>query len=327
MIDLKKYKIEKGKIQRISLIVTTAIALMIVLAIISLFMKGDNIKKNRDVYNITGNLLSLATIDKNYSLTMEEDGSFIYGITLKNNELVSKIELCQFSEADGIQDFTVVVNKDREFSYVSKKSDKGYFYKIYEIDNDGKIEQKSSFEFEAESKKASLKVKKKGDKYECVNMYFLYNGNSVISEVGSHEIENNSGSLSGKPIYKGSRISILEKYNAVPRKVKLLKEIPEYIENVNYYLKDSEFKQALETDLDGNGLNEYIVLFFDGGVTHIILLDNSANTVASLLAFDGKYEIGDKVDVADIDDDGIMEIIQEKDNTVVVHKYNNGFFY
>ena len=83
----------------------------------------------------------------------------------------------------------------------------------------------------------------------------------------------------------------------------------------------------METDLDGNGLNEYIVLFFDGGVTHIILLDNSANTVASLLAFDGKYEIGDKVDVADIDDDGIMEIIQEKDNTVVVHKYNNGFFY
>ncbi len=327
MIDLKKYKVGKGKVQRISLIVTIVIALVVSLAIIKLFMKGDNIKKNQDVYNVTGNLLSLATIDKNYSLIMEEDSNFIYGVTLKNNELVSKTELCPFSEADGIVDFNVVVNKDREFSYVSKKSDKGYFYKVYEINSDGKIEHKSDFEFEAESNRASLKIKKNGDKYEYVKMYFLYNGNSVISEVGSHKIGSESGNFSGKPIYKGSRISILEKYNAVPRKVKLLKEIPEYIENVNYYLKDSELKQVLETDLDGDGLDEYIVLFFDDGVTHIILLDNSSNPVTSLLSFDGKHEIRDKVEIADIDNDGIMEIIQEKDNVVDVHKYNNGFFY
>lgn len=336
MEDLKtkenNIKKAKRKIMLISVVLTLIIVLATVIVIFSLNKSGNNSYTVPNSYKFSGNILSTASVSSEISLVIEEKDNLLYGITLKNNELVSQKVLSNNIDYSEITDFGVVLSeynndKNKDFTYIYDKSDNGYIYKFYSIDSTGNIADLEIENATVDSKMASLKFTKSGDKFEYVVPIFYYDGYKVSAEIGEHKLTEKAN-VSKKTISKTSKIAIEGKYNAIPRKYTVGNEISEYIQNVNTYLIDISKKQCIEVDLDGNNEKEYIISTINDKKTSVALFDSSANLVSNILEIIGEKEISNIIEIADIDNDGIMEIIAVKDSdTVEVHKYNNGFYY
>ena len=51
------------------------------------------------------------------------------------------------------------------------------------------------------------------------------------------------------------------------------------------------------------------------------------NYLVTIFTGDSNKSISKNIELADIDKDGVMEIILVLDGEIEVHKYNNGFYY
>ena len=135
------------------------------------------------------------------------------------------------------------------------------------------------------------------------------------------------------------KVAISENYEAIPRDVKVINTVPSVITNTGF--TDYDTVKTIITDLDGNGVEEYIVIFANkkSGYSKISFYDSKGSFVDDLASIEkSKWRKGsnaeyylsiDNVDILDVDNDGIMELLIEiphatGDSTVSLLKYNNG---
>lgn len=138
------------------------------------------------------------------------------------------------------------------------------------------------------------------------------------------------------------KVSISEKYDAIPREIQVVNSIPAVVLDNNSEFANYDTKKTIITDLDGNGTNEYIVILGNktSGESKVILVESTGFIKAVLgkmdksgwdsIATDGYYLSYSNIEVLDIDNDGIMEILFELPTTasvpsqISVLKYKNG---
>jgi len=324
----------KRKLMLTSALITLIMIIIIVVVLGIIFYKASNRNSGYVVpnsYSFSGNILTTVTLYSDISLVVEERDNSIYAVTLKNNELIMEKQLVNNIDYNVINDFGIEIseynnNNFKDFIYLYDKAEAGNLYKFYEVDKDGNIKNLDIEDISINSNKASLKLTKSDNKYEYKAPSFYYDNYKIPAEVGVYKLKEKSN-FSGKTISKSSKIAIDGRFDAIPRKVNILKEIPEYVLNVNSYLLELENKQGIEVDLDGDKQKEYIISFVRDKKTNISLFDSSANFIANLFTADGEHEISDIVEIADIDNNGVMDIIVAKNKLLEVHKYNSGFYY
>ena len=190
-----------------------------------------------DSYSFSGNILSSLAVYPEVSLVVEERDNTIYGVTLKNHEFLSEKILNSGMDYSEVNDFNIVLSEynndnNKDFAYIYDKADEGYIYKFYSIDEAGNIVELNLDNVTVDTKKASLKFTKSGEKYEYIIPNFYYNGYKVSAEIGEHKLTEKSDKVE-KTISRDSKISVEGRFDALPRKVYVLKEIPEYVQNVN----------------------------------------------------------------------------------------------
>ncbi len=137
------------------------------------------------------------------------------------------------------------------------------------------------------------------------------------------------------------KIAISEDYDAIPREIKVVNTIPTIVSDNNSEIKDFDRNKTLIVDLDGNGIEEYILILANRttGFSKIMAIDSQGKKIADLASIEkskwGKdanaeyYLSISNVEVLDVDNDGIMEIILEIPHatgnpTISLLKYNNG---
>ena len=190
-------------------------------------------------------------------------------------------------------------------------------------------------------KRTELKYIDNSDKYKDKYVITYYNYESFGFK------ESKLGTLSTQ-IYDGlvkienvGKLAISESYNAIPREIKIVNAIPTIISDKNPKIGDFDATKAIITDLDGNGTDEYILILANKttGYSKIVLVDSSGTKVADLAYIEKskwesvtteEYHLSlSNVEVADIDNDGIMEILielprYEGDPSISLLKYKNG---
>lgn len=158
----------------------------------------------------------------------------------------------------------------------------------------------------------------------------------------------------GEEVYEGfsvvtnvKTIATSEFYDAVPRKSTLIEKMPEELKNKGQ-APDADIE---EIDLDGDGKNEYILLYkvdIEGNengaepqaFSGVMLFDNNYEKLADLVTlkngFWGNIKEEDKkvflsfddIEYIDIDCDGIMEIVIKiptyEETKISIVKYSNG---
>jgi len=335
MSELKTKEKSEGKVKRKLMLISGILTIIfIVIAVIGVVLFGEDNSKNNYItpnsYSFLGNVLTTVDVYKDISLAIEEKDNSIYAVTLRNHELVNNKVICSNIDYSDINDFSVVLGEynldnNKDFSYISGKNDTGYIYKFYTIDKVGNINELAIDNITLDTKKASVRLIKNGDKYEYNAPIFYYDGYKVSAEVGAHKLDEKT--TVKKTISRTSKISIDGRYKAIPRKYKIVDEIPESLSNANSYLNEVSAQQCIEVDLEGDGLTEYIVKFVREGKTYINLFDNSYNFVINLVIRDGDKKLNEVIEIVDVDNDGVMEVIVIKDSSLEVHKYNRGFYY
>ena len=138
------------------------------------------------------------------------------------------------------------------------------------------------------------------------------------------------------------KISISEKYDAIPREIQVINSSPTVVADKNSNFKDYDSIKTIIVDLDGDSTNEYIVILANKttGESKIVLVE-STGFIKSTLAImsksgwdtvvaDGYYLSYNNLEIIDVDNDGIMEILIEmptKDvvpSEISVLKYKKG---
>ena len=138
------------------------------------------------------------------------------------------------------------------------------------------------------------------------------------------------------------KVSISEKYTAIPREVQVVNSVPSVVLENNTEFGNYDSKKTIIVDLDGDGTNEYIVILAnkESGESKIELVEATGIVKAELGKMDksgwdltssnGYYLSYSNIEVIDIDNDGIMEILFEiptstvVPNSISVLKYKNG---
>lgn len=190
-------------------------------------------------------------------------------------------------------------------------------------------------------KRTELKYIDNSDKYKDKYVITYYNYESFGFK------ESKLGTLSTQ-IYDGlvkienvGKLAISESYEAIPREIKIVNAIPTIISDKNPNIGEFDATKAIITDLDGNGSDEYILILANKttGYSKIVLVDSSGTKVADLAYIEKskwesvtteEYHLSlSNVEVADIDNDGIMEILielprYEGDPSISLLKYKNG---
>jgi len=338
MEDLKtKERSENNKKRKIMFFSAILTFIIIVILLIVIFIYYFFNKENNTLYEIpnsysfSGNILSTTKIYNDIDLVIEEKNNSIYGVTLRNNELVAQKEFNRNIDYSKVNDFNLVLDNfnndsEKDFIYLFNKDDEGFIYKFYTVTKNGEIKALNIKDITVDSKKASLKLSKVDDEYQYKVPNFYFDGYKVAAEIGEHKLVEKNEDIK-KTISRTSKISVEKGVDALPRKVSVLKKVSEYILNVNSYLTEVEDKYCIEVDLDGDNQTEYIIGFFKDGKTYINLFDNSANFIVNIFLQEGKKEISEILEIADVDDDDIMEMIILKEEFLEIHKYNRGFYY
>ena len=192
-------------------------------------------------------------------------------------------------------------------------------------------------------------------KMDEVTLKYIDNTNAAADKyvITYYDYENysskgsNLGTLSTQ-LYEGlvkidnvGKIAISEDYNAIPRNVKVVNTIPTIISENNPKIADYDTVKTLIVDLDGNGIEEYILVLANKktGFSKITFIDSKGQKIADLASIEkskwkkdeaSEYYLSiSNVETVDVDNDGIMEIVLEiphatGDPTVSLLKYNNG---
>lgn len=137
------------------------------------------------------------------------------------------------------------------------------------------------------------------------------------------------------------KVAISEDYNAIPRNIKVVNTIPTIVSDNNPKVSDYDSIKTLIVDLDGNGVDEYILVLANKktGYSKITLIDSKGTKVADLASIEkskwkkdsnAEYYLSiSNIETIDVDNDGIMEIVLEiphatGEPTISLLKYNNG---
>ena len=178
------------------------------------------------------------------------------------------------------------------------------------------------------------------DKEKYVVTYYNYENygfkNSSLGTLSSQVLE---GLVK---IDNVGKVSISEKYEAIPREVQVVNTVPSVVLDNNADFANYDTTKTLIIDLDGDGTNEYIVVLANKqtGESRIVLVE-ATGLVKDVLGYmdksgwdsnsiNGYYLSYSNIEVIDIDNDGIMEILFEiptlntVPNQISVLKYKNG---
>lgn len=190
-------------------------------------------------------------------------------------------------------------------------------------------------------KSTELKYIDNSDKYKDKYVITYYNYESFDFK------DSKLGTLSTQ-IYEGlvqienvGKLAISESYNAIPREIKVVNAIPTIISDKNPKIGDFDSTKSIITDLDGNGTEEYILILANKttGYSKIVLVDSFGIKVADLayieksqwesVAAEEYYLSLSNIEVADVDNDGVMEILIELPRyeghpAISILKYKNG---
>ena len=170
----------------------------------------------------------------------------------------------------------------------------------------------------------------------------------TYSNYENYRFKDTTLGILSQPLYDGllklenvGKIAISEDYNAIPRNIKVVNTIPTIILENNKNLSEYDTVKTLIVDLDGNGVNEYILVLANKktGYSKIALLDSKGINIANLASIEKSkwnqktnteyYLSINNVEIIDVDNDGIMEILLEIPHsignpTISLLKYKNG---
>ena len=176
------------------------------------------------------------------------------------------------------------------------------------------------------------------DKDKYVITYYNYENFAYVdSKLGTLSDEIYSGAIGVKNVGK---IALSEKYEAIPREIKVVNAVPDIVAQNNDLSKYDSVK-AIITDLDGNGTTEYVLILANRktGYSKITLVDSQGSKVADLAYIEkSKWESAtteeyhlsiSNIEIIDIDNDGTMEIVLELPTyegapDISLVKYKNG---
>ena len=205
------------------------------------------------------------------------------------------------------------------------------------------------------------------------NLIVLYNGlildTSKMDEVELQYIDNNNQEkdkyvvtyynynnfsqdeptlgLLSEPVYDNllkinnvGKVAISEDYEAISKTIKVVNTLPSVVLDNNQKLEEYDSVKTIITDLDKNGVDEYITILANKntGYSKISLYDSTGKIVDDLAYIeknkwnknsDAEYYLSlENVNVIDVDNDGISEILieipkYEGDPSVSILKYKN----
>lgn len=136
------------------------------------------------------------------------------------------------------------------------------------------------------------------------------------------------------------KIAISESYEAIPRPVQVVNALPTIISD-NNKLSEYDTVKAIITDLDGNGVDEYVLILANKstGYSKISFVDSTGSKLTDLAYIEkskwgqvteqGYYLSISNVQIVDVDNDGVMEILveipkYEGEPNISLVKYKNG---
>ncbi|MBR3511784.1 MAG: hypothetical protein IKN74_02355 [Clostridia bacterium] len=176
------------------------------------------------------------------------------------------------------------------------------------------------------------------DKDKYVITYYNYENFAYVdSKLGTLSDEIYSGAIGVKNVGK---IALSEKYEAIPREIKVVNAVPDIVAQNNDLSKYDSVK-AIISDLDGNGTTEYVLILANRktGYSKITLVDSQGSKVADLAYIEkSKWESAtteeyhlsiSNIEIIDIDNDDTMEIVLELPTyegapDISLVKYKNG---
>lgn len=175
------------------------------------------------------------------------------------------------------------------------------------------------------------------DKDKYVITYYNYENfaytNSALGKLSEPIFDNLVG------IQGVGKIAISESYSAILKDAKIINTLPSAISE-NNKLEEFDSVKTIITDLDMNGVDEYIAILANKstGYSKISLYDGTGKLVADLAYIEkskwnqttnAEYYLSlENVNILDVDNDGVMEILieipkYEGEPSVSILKYKN----
>lgn len=172
--------------------------------------------------------------------------------------------------------------------------------------------------------------KQEESEFQKIQLSVFFDGFKIDSIPGKYKLETKNKDVNTYRASDKSKISLSKSYNAIPRRIDVLNEVPKEIINVNSFLNDY-YKKAVKVDFDGDKKDEYLLFIRKIGENEsskVLLTDSEYNIIDVLGSDKTDFTLYNNIEIADIDNDSVMEIvIAYSDNTVSVHKYNLGFLF
>lgn len=347
--DLKTKGKKSKKVKVIIAIIITLIFSLLVLGAGSFILFGDKILNNNtnknpnnisNAHRFTGEIL-FSQMAGDYSFITEfisEDkkvGNVIVNFLYKN-EFVSNIIVAENINIEKCSDYSIIFkdyNNDgtTDFAHISSIGDKKSVYKIYTLTKEGNLIRLDENEYNFKSNKFSLKLDIKDRKYIYNEAKVYYDGYKIGLDTGTYKLSEEKIDSYNK-VNSESKISFEDGRKIEKPVFETLTVLNETFFSKHSLLKEYNEVEVINIDLDKDGAFEKIGCFYSGKTnnTRIIMFDNNDEVVVNFVnATDKKYELGDVIELLDIDNDGTIEIITKlpDSNEVTVSKYYLGYYF
>lgn len=342
--NVKKPPMKKWKKVLILAVVTILASLMIFGIIISILF-GDNTNSGNNgvidnvsnVYRFSGDILFSQNIgDYTFVVEFLEKNNDIGEIMidfLYRNMLVSQKTVAENIDISNCNDYGIYFedyNKDGmlDFSYITSRDGEKSYYKIYTLTSKGEIILLNEDTYEVTGKKFSVAFENDTGKYSTSNLY--YDGYKIGNDIGTYELKGEVNNEYRK-INSDSKLSFTDNRIIESVKTEKIDELGNMFFEKHSLLKNYSECEAMSVDLDNDEKYEKLICFSDEVKgTRIILFDNEDEVIANLVNVKSeKYSLNNVIELADLDNDGIIEIITKlpSNDEVSISKYNLGYYF
>lgn len=342
--SVKKPPMKKWKKVLILAIVTIFASLMIFGIIISILF-GDNTNSGNNgvidnvsnVYRFSGDILFSQNIE-DYTFVVEfieenaKKGDIMVDF-LYRNMLVSQKTVAENIDISDCNDYGIYFedyNKDGmlDFSYINSRDGENSYYKIYTLTSKGEIILLNEGAYEVTGKKFSVAFDNDTGKYSTSVLY--YDGYKIGTDAGTYELKGEANN-EYRQINSNSKLSFADNRIIESVKNEKIDELSDIFFGKHSLLKSYSEYEAISVDLDNDEKFEKIICFSDEVKgTRIIVFDSEDEVIANLINVKGKkYSLNSVIELADLDNDEIIEIITKLPNEdeVSISKYNLGYYF
>lgn len=342
----KKVPFKKWKKVLVIIAVTFIVTLLVAGAVLSILF-GDELngKNNKiidnvsNVYRFSGELLFSRDIE-NYTFVVEfcdakDNVGNIFIDFLYRNMLVSQRKVAENIDISNCSDYGIFFNDYNgdgmlDFSYIASKNGEESIYKIYTLTTKGEIVLLTESEYSAKVSKFSPAFKYENGVYVYPETEVFYDGYEIKTDVGEYKLTSKSNDKYNK-INSTSKLSFSDNRKVEMPKLEKVENLGESFFERHSLLAKYEEYNAVSVDLDNDGENEKIVCFADKNKgTRIIAFDGMDEVIVTLVDLkDGIYSLEEIVELADLDGDGVLEIITKAplEKEVSVSKYQGGYYF